>query len=109
MAGARPRDRGLDAWEDRPPAPAPSPEEVRERFREPVPRSVEPPGVVGELLEGLQRSSKGGASRSSPTLSSRADGQRSALAVNFRTSEPDVEAVAAASAQIGRELADHGG
>jgi aromatic-L-amino-acid decarboxylase len=71
---------------------------------------VEPPGIHGEALEALQHRVIEELQRSGIAMVSNAllKGGRTAIracVVNFRTSEEDVEAVAAATAKIGRKLA----
>lgn len=71
---------------------------------------VEPPKVRGERLEALQHRVIDELERRGIAMvsSARLKGGRTAIracVVNFRTTEEDVEAVAAASAQIGRDLA----
>lgn len=71
---------------------------------------VEPPGIRGEALEALQHQVIEELEKRSIAIVSNAHlkGGRTALracVVNFRTSEEDVEALAAASAEIGRNLA----
>jgi len=71
---------------------------------------VEPPGIQGEALEALQHRVIEELQRSGIAMVSNArlKGGGTAIracVVNFRTGEEDVEAVAAASAEIGRKLA----
>lgn len=70
---------------------------------------VEPPGVWGKALEALQHRVIEELERSGIAMVSNArlkDGRTAirACIVNFRTGEEDVEAVVAASAEIGRDL-----
>ena len=70
---------------------------------------VEPPGIKGEVLEALQHRVIEELERSGIAMVSNARLKAGtairACVVNFRTGEEDVEAVVAASAEIGRKLA----